>query len=146
MSNRRVVTGLDAQGKSCIIIDKVMSRHGGLSDAVWRSAIPADNSGNADTAEAHTAEMLHDGGSNFILIEFPPHMDAFWHATDTIDYIVVLTGAITMVLEAEETVMHPGDLIVDRGVNHAWRNDTDATASMACVTIPAHPVGKGRTI
>jgi quercetin dioxygenase-like cupin family protein len=143
---RRVVTGLGPDGKSCILIDALIDRHGGLSDAIWRSAIPADNSGSEDMAAPHTAEMLHDGGTNFILIEFPPGMDAFWHATDTIDYIVVLTGQITMVLEAEEVVLHPGEFIVDRGVNHAWRNDTQEPASMACVTIPALPVGGGRTI
>ncbi len=143
---RRVVTGIGPDGKSCVIIDEAMSRHGGLSDAIWRSAVPADNSGDADMGAAHTAEMLHEGGSNFILITFPPGMGPFWHATDTIDYIVVLTGRITMQLEAGEVVLGPGEFIVDRGVNHAWRNDTAELASMACVTLPAHPVGQGRTI
>ena len=113
--NRRVVTGLDADGKSCVIIDETMSRHGGLSDAIWRSAIPADNSGSTDMAAAHTAEMLHDGGSNFILITFPPGMGPFWHATDTIDYIVVLTGQITMQLEAGEVVLIGPDSPVPNG-------------------------------
>jgi len=91
-------------------------------------------------------DMLHDGGSNFLLVELPPGIGRFMHATDTIDYLVVLEGQVVLELEAGEAHLGPGDFIVDRGVMHAWRNDGPATAVMASITLPAHPVGKGRTV
>ena len=145
--SRRVVTGLDAQGKSCILIDGTVPRQSKSSDMIWRTpTIPADNSGAEDMAVPYAMEHLHDGGSNFMLVTFPPHMGPYMHATDTLDYLVVLSGQIVMQLEAEEVVLHPGDLIVDRGVIHAWRNDTDQPATMVSVTVPALPVGNGRTV
>lgn len=146
-ANRRVVIGINSDGKSCIQIDGPVPKLSGSSDMIWRTAaIPADNSGAEDAAVPYAMEHLHDGGSNFMLVTFPPHMGPYFHATDTLDYLVVLTGQIVMQLEVEEVVLNPGDLIVDRGVIHAWRNDTDQPASMVTVTVPAHPLGKGRTI
>ena len=146
-SARRVVIGLDTDGKSCIQIDGPVPKLSGSSDQIWRTAtVPADNSGPEDMAVPYAMEHLHDGGSNFMLVEFPPHMGPYMHATNTLDYLVVLNGQIVLQLEAEEVVLNPGDLVVDRGVIHAWRNDTDQPASMVSVTLPAKPVGKGRTV
>jgi mannose-6-phosphate isomerase-like protein (cupin superfamily) len=147
--HRRVVTGLDAEGKSCVIIDGPVPGHGPVANLVWRTAgVPADNSGNAEAATPYEMDMLHDGGTNFILTEQPPGLagDAFMHATDTIDYLVVISGEVVLVLEAGEVTLRAGDFIVDRGVNHGWRNDGAEPAVYASVTIPAKPVGKGRTV
>ena len=146
-SARRVVIGLDTDGNSCIQIDGPVPKLSNSSDMIWRTAtIPADNSGAEDAAVPYAMEHLHDGGSNFMFVEFPPKMGPYMHATDTLDYLVVLSGQIVMQLEAEEVVLNPGDLIVDRGVIHAWRNDTDQPATMVSVTVPAHPIGNGRTV
>jgi mannose-6-phosphate isomerase-like protein (cupin superfamily) len=149
MSFRRVVTGLDAEGKSCVLIDGPVPRHGPVANLVWRSAaVPADNSGSDDAAVPYAMEMLHDGGTNFILTELPPGLggDAFMHATDTLDYLVVISGEVVLVLETGEVTLRPGDTIVDRGVIHGWRNDGTVPAVYASVTIPALPVGPGRTV
>jgi mannose-6-phosphate isomerase-like protein (cupin superfamily) len=146
---RRVVTGLDAAGRSCVVFDGPVPRHSPVANLVWRTAaVPADNAGDEDAAAAYAMEMLHDGGTNFILTELPPGLtgDAFMHATDTIDYLVVISGEVVLVLEAGEVRLRPGDLIVDRGVIHGWRNDGAEPAVYASVTIPARPVGNGRTV
>lgn len=146
---RRVVTGLDDQGRSCVMIDGTVPQLGGTpsADFVWRTeAAPADNSGQADTAVPYRTDLLHTGGSNFAVCEFPPNTEAFMHATDTIDYLVVLDGRVTLVLETGEADLGPGDLVVDRGVMHGWRNPHDAPCTCAVVNLPAHPVGAGRTI
>ncbi len=144
MPPRRVVTGLNAEGKSCVIIDAPMASDGGM---IWRSpAVPADNSGTTDSAVPFAMEQLHDGGSNFMFVRFPPGMGRFMHATDTLDYLVMLSGTVVLELEAGEVTLHPGDFIVDRGVMHAWRNDGPDEATMVSITLPAHPVGNGRTV
>jgi mannose-6-phosphate isomerase-like protein (cupin superfamily) len=50
------------------------------------------------------------------------------------------------VLEEGEADLGPGDFVVDRGVVHGWRNPHDEPCVAAVVNLPAHPVGKGRTI
>jgi quercetin dioxygenase-like cupin family protein len=146
---RRVVIGLGEDGRSCVQFDGPVPRHGPVANLAWRTAaVPADNAGPADMALPYQMEFLHDGGTNFILTELPPGLDgeAFMHATDTTDYLVVIAGEVTLVLETGETVLRPGDLIVDRGVIHGWRNDGGETAVYASVTLPAQPVGNGRTV
>jgi mannose-6-phosphate isomerase-like protein (cupin superfamily) len=48
-----------------------------------------------------------------------------WHRTNTLDLMYVLEGEITLQLEDDKTVLRPGDLIVQRGTNHAWHNYGD---------------------
>ena len=48
--------------------------------------------------------------------------DAFFHITNTLDMIFVLEGDITLRMESGEVLLHPGDCVVQRGANHAWRN------------------------
>lgn len=145
---RRVVTGLDAAGKSCAVIDGEIPWFGSTSAAVaWRTDThPADNSGSADRAEPHTIDLLHAPGSTFAVCQFRPGAEAMMHATDTIDYLVILSGRVTLVLETGEAELGPGDLVVDRGVFHGWRNPHDEPCIAAVVNLPAHPVGEGRTI
>ena len=148
LGNRRVVTGLDAEGRSTVIIDGPIPRFNDMTAALaWRTAsTPADNSGSEDTVAPYAVDMLHTPGSNFAICEFRPNTPELMHATDTIDYLVILSGRVTLVLEEGEADLGPGDLVVDRGVVHGWRNPYDEPCVAAVVNLPAHPVGKGRTI
>jgi hypothetical protein len=144
---RRVVTGLDADGKSCIQIDGPAPQPDGIN-MVWRTdTIPADNSSREDIDDTPFGfELMHSGGSICVTVDYPPGMTTFMHATDTIDYVIVVRGEVTIVTETGEARCRAGDIIVDRGILHAWRNDTDEVATIAVVNIPAHPVGKGKTV
>ena len=147
MKGRRVVTGLAANGRSAVLIDGAIPHTEGAPAALaWRAAIPADNSGSADPVEPYRIDMLHSGEANFAICRFPPHTPELMHATDTIDYLVILSGRVTLVLEEGEVDLGPHDFVVDRGVVHGWRNPHDEPCVAAVVNIPAHPVGKGRTI
>lgn len=145
---RRVVTGLDEQGRSTVVIDGPVPRFNAVNAALaWRTeTAPADNSGNADTAVPYAVDLLHTPGSNFAVCQFPAGAREIMHATDTIDYLVILSGRVTLVLESGETELGPGDLVVDRGVVHGWRNPHGETCVAMVVNLPAHPVGGGRTI
>lgn len=145
---RRVVTGLDEQGRSTVVIDGPVPRFNEMSAAlVWRTdKTPADNSGNADSVVPYAVELLHTPGSNFAVCQFPPNTPELMHATDTIDYLVILAGRVTLVLEEGEAELGPGDLVVDRGVLHGWRNPHGEPCLAAVVNLPALPVGGGRTI
>jgi mannose-6-phosphate isomerase-like protein (cupin superfamily) len=147
-AHRRVVTGLDAAGKSCVIIDGEIPRFNTMAAALaWRTeGTPADNAGSADAAVPYAVDLLHTPGSNFAVCQFPAGAQEIMHATDTIDYLVILQGRVTLVLEAGEAELGPGDFVVDRGVVHGWRNPHDEPCVAAVVNLPARPVGQGRTI
>lgn len=44
------------------------------------------------------------------------------HRTQTVDYAVLLEGELTLLLDDEDVVLKAGDVVVQRGTNHAWSN------------------------
>lgn len=148
---RRVVTGLDDEGKSCIMIDGAVPASTAMGGIAWRTeGHPVANSAQSDIEHGPFSFDMFDRGTIFMVTDYPPGMgnndDLFWHATDTIDYIVMMEGEVVFVTETGEVTLRAGDFLVDRGINHAWRNDSDARAVAAVITIPAKPVGKGKTV
>ena len=57
------------------------------------------------------------------------------HRTETIDYAIVLSGEITMLLDVGEVVLNAGDILVQCGTSHAWVNRTSAPAVVAFILI-----------
>ena len=57
------------------------------------------------------------------------------HRTETIDYAIVLEGEITLLLDDSEVVLGPGDVLVQRGTNHAWSNRGTIPAKIAFILI-----------
>ena len=60
------------------------------------------------------------------------------HKTNTIDYIVLLEGEVTLILDTgEEKTLKPGDTVVQKGNLHIWHNRGDVDCLMACVMVGA---------
>ena len=57
------------------------------------------------------------------------------HKTDTIDYIILLKGDVTLILDEEEVRLEPHDVVVQRGTNHAWVNNGTEPALLIAVLI-----------
>jgi quercetin dioxygenase-like cupin family protein len=66
--------------------------------------------------------------------------DPGFHVTDTVDYAVCLEGEIWAVLDEQETLMRPGDVLIQRGTYHAWSNRSDRPCRMLFVLIDAEPL------
>ena len=62
------------------------------------------------------------------------------HKTRTVDYIVLLSGEVTMLMDEGEVDLNPGDVVVQRGTNHAWVNRTEQPAVLVAVLVDAEPV------
>ncbi|HVN29381.1 MAG TPA: cupin domain-containing protein [Candidatus Binataceae bacterium] len=62
------------------------------------------------------------------------------HTTRTIDYVVLLEGEITLILETGEVTLKPYDVVVQRGTNHAWANRGKKRALLMAVLIDAKPL------
>ena len=60
------------------------------------------------------------------------------HRTETLDYAVVLEGEITLLLDDSEVNLKAGDVVIQRGTNHAWSNRSGKPVRMLYVLIDAH--------
>jgi len=145
---RRVITGLDADGRSTVIIDGPAPVWGETGGRVWRTdSYPADNSSMTDCPdEPFSFEMMESGSSTCMVHEFSPGIGEYWHATNSLDYIVMLEGEVELQLETGPVTVRAGDVLVDRGVIHSWRNESGHPARAVIIAIPALPVGKGRSV
>ena len=63
-----------------------------------------------------------------------------FHKTSSVDYAIVLSGEIYALMDEGEVLLKAGDVLVQRGTNHAWSNRTDAPACLAFVLVDAEPV------
>lgn len=59
------------------------------------------------------------------------------HRTKTLDYVVVIEGEAVLVLDDTELVLNKGDVVVQRGTDHAWENRSDTVARVAFFHIDA---------
>jgi hypothetical protein len=134
------------------------------------TATPASNRGSADAIDRKMRLPPPKQGSVFRIIEYPPdkervaalnrerassddggsgHDAAFdrasprhpgFHKTDSIDYAIVLAGEIWALMDEGEVLLKAGDVLIQRGTNHAWSNRTDEPAYLAFVLIDAEIV------
>lgn len=143
---RRVVTGHDDRGRAVVQIDEVASnlhskRPGHNSFVVWTTVgTPVDNTGSEDEAGRAVGTALK-GGTVFRIMKLDPGVTPRPHRTDSIDYLAVLSGAVTMELDDGRSVdLKAGDLLVQRGTFHNWINSGTEPCIMAVVLIDAAPV------
>jgi hypothetical protein len=57
------------------------------------------------------------------------------HRTETLDYGIVTEGEVWLVLDDTEVHLKRGDVVVQRGTNHAWSNRTEAMARMVFILL-----------
>jgi quercetin dioxygenase-like cupin family protein len=147
---RRVVTGHDEHGKAIVKIDEVCpqfkeGRPNGYLCNIWTTdTSPADNSDQADNGLRDGKFTMIENGTVFRILDFRPGVQKRSHRTDTIDYIVVMSGEIDMELEeGEEVHLKAGDVMVQRGTIHNWINRGTETCILAVILIHANPVEAG---
>jgi hypothetical protein len=170
---RRIVTGTNLTGRSCIIEDGVSpamqltpGREGFRNNNLWRT-LGGDASVNAgDSVLEHRGVLPPKHGTVLRVIDIPPEdpnpaqhkrqtaavFEAMFpdakhnaedsrhpgmHITNTVDYAILLHGELVAILEEAETVMRAGDILIQRGTNHAWANRSDAVARIAFILVDA---------
>ena len=147
---RRIVTGHDEQGNAIVKIDEIAQhwrdgRPGGTILNVWTTGTsPANNSLDTDGGRREGKFTMVAGGSVFRILDFKPGIERRMHRTDSIDYIVVMSGEIDMELDhGVEVHLKQGDVMVQRGTVHNWINRGTETCVMAVILIHADPVTAG---
>lgn len=136
----------------------------GLTDLWVTHPSPEDFSNYHDAAARKVVLEPPRGGTLFRVVEFPPEKEALpeqfrkalfdlmgaghtmdpdgsrhpmMHKTTTVDYAIVLRGEIYAVLDEDETLLKQGDVLVQRGTNHAWSNRTEEPCLVAFVLVDA---------
>src|SRR5207245_32611 len=128
---RRVVTGHDANETAKVLIDgpptnRRTSKSGGVSTLIWcTDRTPADIS-VGENIEDMGARRLGTppppNGTRFTVNDIPPGRTGPMHRTETIDYVIVLAGELEMQMDDSTVKLKAGDVLVQRGTNHAWIN------------------------
>lgn len=57
------------------------------------------------------------------------------HLTHTLDAIILIKGRVRLILDKEEAVIGPGDVVVQRATNHAWAVEGDEPALFVAVLV-----------
>ena len=160
-SVRRVVTGVNKDGHSCFELDSDIADQfagGGMDDfkdqgalalaEMWQGFLPADNSRDADSRRQGEYDLEPDPKSLMVrIVEFPPEPEGTakpgdgldshpgFHITDTTDVIIVMEGEIYAMMESEETLLKQGDVLIQRGTNHAWSNRSGKPTKIAAIML-----------
>jgi uncharacterized cupin superfamily protein len=176
MNVRRIVTGVNAHGKSIFVTDGPAPRSHDFvhipdhsSTIVWATSgtETAPNSG-ADPTPRLESVVPGPGATTLLVVQFPPdavfaserfdseaafreqrdvspglfeHFEepgSPFHATPTVDYIMLLSGELWLVLdEGRETLVRAGDIVIQNGTRHAWQNRSGSPATMVGVLVGA---------
>jgi len=142
---RRVVTGHDASGKSVVLSDGAPPQNHPMQGPevgadfieMWSTAeaVPLLTSLPASEPNERDFTIMPPSGHLLRVIEiYPPSMGGHrtvMHRTRTLDYLVMIEGEIVLVLSDSEVTLRSGDVVVQRGTDHAWENRSDAVTRMA---------------
>jgi hypothetical protein len=142
-----------------------------LTDLWETKGAPARNGGSDDAADRPVRLEPPPNGTILRIVEFPPDSawrgrtdgragfdsigaggvqdahssDPMMHKTATVDYIIVLKGEIYAIMDKGETLLKPGDILVQRGTNHSWSVRGNEPCIIAAVLVSAASLGaKGK--
>ena len=147
---RRVVTGHSPEGVSIVVSDgpapvsRELPEDGVAFHEIWSTIgapAPIDAVEQVDPTErrAHGASPSagHADPDQRVRARTPRRARASVpvHRTASIDYGVVLEGEITLVLDDSEVTLYAGDIVVQRGTDHAWANRGSTTAMVAFILV-----------
>jgi hypothetical protein len=144
---RRVITGHDENGRSVAMIDDLCVFHGAGGDSwrvqdIWEHdtlPVPIDATEPDPTAGPVNFNMP-DNGLRVRITDIPPtpaDAQPFMHRTNSVDYLHVLEGEITMLFpdDVPPVILRKGDTLVQRATDHAWVNHTDKHCRLFIVMI-----------
>ena len=139
---RRIVTGHDASGRSVVLSDGPTPKSLDIGTAAFHELWITDSTpapiaaSEPEPTDRPVRTPPPAGGMLARVTEMAPGAAAPMHRTETVDIGVVLEGETWLVLDdGSETPMGAGDVVVQRGTNHAWENRSDRPVRMLFVQV-----------
>lgn len=111
----------------------VPAAHG--STFLFFTVAPDDPGANSDSEMKRAAAAFAAYGADRARPN--TNRNPWMHKTGTVDYIIVLSGEVTLLLDNDERQLKPFDVVIQRGTNHAWINRGKETALLAAVLMDA---------
>ena len=81
------------------------------------------NAAFTEIGDAHASTVKADS----------PH--PLMHRTESVDYGIVISGEMTLILDKGETLLREGDVVIQRGTNHAWANRSGKPCRMLFILV-----------
>lgn len=149
---RRIITA-ERNGKSYIkqdaIVTNVSEHYPNLiiSDIWQTSQMPAQFIEESPVENSAIPQVIRNG-TYFRYVQISPDKQLgieapigqthpLMHQTASLDYIVILSGEIYLITDTEETLLQAGDIVIQRGTNHAWSNRSDQMCLQLAILIDA---------
>ncbi len=140
---RRVITGHDKNNVAKVLIDSAATNSksgqpGQVSTMMWCTDSAPCKIPIGEQVEDMGARIIGTApppkGTRFAVIDFPPNSTPTMHRTETIDYVIVIEGEIEQDMDDSTVKLKAGDIMIQRGTNHAWANRSgkSAPASPSC--------------
>ena len=144
LQNRRVLVGVDAQGRSAVVADAQDMALAypptgvEIQEIWWQARVPAQ----VDDAGARTGRIglaAPPSGAVVRMLTVPPS-PADWsvdlHFDDSMHVITLITGQLDIVLEVGQVTLRPGESIVLPASMHDLRNTSDVPATFVYTSFP----------
>lgn len=168
---RRIITGHDERGRSVVLAEKPPFELGTLYDMWVTDTAPASLEPEDPVEGRRVKLEPPPSGTNFRFFRVDPDdpdldpaelerrvrrgyeavgaghcqpdtsRDPRMHETGTVDYIIVLEGEVTLLLDQDEVDLKPLDVVIQRGTNHAWINRGSKPALLAAILVDADVEG-----
>ena len=161
---RRIVTGHDAQGRSVFLEDSTTPMKGVLHEVWVTRSTPAQFGGQPDLGSLPVDLEPPKSGTIVRFVQLPPtsgmnreDLEALYakafedihashtrvdtsrhpamHKTQSVDYGILLSGEVTLLLDVGERKLKPFDIVIQRGTNHGWVNHGTEPALIAFILI-----------
>jgi hypothetical protein len=136
---RQLVTGVDADGCSCVVAEHVIEPSGDQLNAY----APFETASSPPLPRPPGKGDFMDLGvpvgiARFLVVQWPPGLQAQMHHTDTVDFDTVLEGSIDLILDDDRHHLEVGDSVVVTGVDHGWESGpSGATMSVVAIGTPS---------
>jgi len=148
---RRIVNGHDASGKGVVLSDSEQELRPGYSwgvesAAIWTTGETPSKDNNRPAQHDGALEkipglgLVRDNGTNCRFTDLAPGGSVPMHRTTSVDYNVLIFGSLISITEdGKEIELKPGDVVVQRGSLHAWKNPGPGWARWVSVLVDAEP-------
>jgi quercetin dioxygenase-like cupin family protein len=140
---RVLITGVDEQGRSCVVDETTPSVESFEAGGITVSPAAATESCPPPARPPGRGNFLQvtvtPGKARWSFIEFPPDCTTALHHTDSLDFDVVIDGRVDLILDDGPHRLGPGDGVVVKGVDHGWQTHEDR-CRMSVVVIGTPPL------
>jgi hypothetical protein len=119
---RRFVTGVDEQGRSCVVEFEEFDTTDPAPAAQHVFRTPSDPPPPRPQGSGAFRDLgVPPGIVQVYCVRMPPDAEHATHHTDTIDVDTIVEGSAHIVLGDGAHALEPGDCVVVNGVDHAWQ-------------------------